>query len=510
MGLIATVIGGLFPRASTPGASDDFWYNDVSRGNSANVKVTPTTALQASALFTCVSFLAKTIASLPLRVFRETDAGRELTNDHPIGPLLRFQPNTWHTAVEFWETMVFHSVLRGRAYAEIIPGGQGAIGQLQPLHPDQVKVRKVGDNDFNFEVRDREGARPRILLREELFRVSGLMTNGIEGLETLGLAREAVALALAADSYAARVFSNRLNIGGFLIHPRKLSEDAHDNFVKALTRRFANVWNAHRPMVLQEGMKFERASMDLDKAQLLEARKHQALEIARYFHIPPQVVGILDDVNRSTAEQQAIELVKYTIRPLVKRFEQAIRRDLLLPGDDVVVKWILEGLLRGDSKARAEFYAKAIQWGWMTRNEVRERENLNQMEGLDDPLTPLNMFVGADPTSEAEAADGRPAQVSTTRQQAEALVRKEVAAIRKAAMRLASDPDAFRRWVQGFYGGHVSWVMEVLRIPKDAAKAYCSHQRQEVLAANDVEGLMTRWEDGLAGQIASTIEARAA
>jgi len=263
--------------------------------------------------------------------------------------------------------------------------------------------------------------------------------------------------------------------------------------------RFAGVGNAHRPIVLQEGMKVEKVSQTAEQAQLLEARKWQIGEVARYWRIPLHMLGIYDGATHSNVEQQALDLVKYTLRPWVRRIELAIRRDLITAKQLYVAEFDMEGLLRGDAASRAEYYAKALGSGghpaWLTPNEIRRLEGYNPKPGGDDLPTPANA-----------AQAGQPRAADAGRQAVGRLVAKEIAAIRKASMRFAADPDAFRKWVDAFYGGHVADAMRALNLPREAAKAYCAHAAGAVKAANDVAGLLDRWDEMRVAEVLAALE----
>jgi hypothetical protein len=298
------------------------------------------------------------------------------------------------------------------------------------------------------------------------------------------------------------VFSNNLNLGGYLIHPGKLSETAQRALIQALVEKLAGIRNAHRPIVLQEGMKFERAAMVARDAQLEEARVWQIKLIAMRFRIPLYMLGLAD--RGTDAEQQAQDLVRYTLRPWVRRIEQAVRRDLILVPRLYEAKFNMEALLRGDSKTRADYFSKALGAGgspaWLTANVVRKVEGWPRS---DQPEAD-RLGVGTNPNS-APPRTGAALADDSPQGRAARVVRKEIAAIRRLCGRHAGDADAFRAAVAAFYGGHASMVASTLGIAKSAARAYCAHVRDEVLTSGDVESLLERWEDGRAAEIARTL-----
>jgi HK97 family phage portal protein len=109
--------------------------------------------------------------------------------------------------------------------------------------------------------------------------------------------------------------------------------------------------------------------------------------------MPPHKVGLLDKATFSNIEHQALEYVVDTLLPWLVRWEQRCTASLLSKAeqDEYFFEFLVDGLLRGDQAARYKAYKDAVLTGFMSRNEVRQKENLNPVEGLDEFLTPLNM-----------------------------------------------------------------------------------------------------------------------
>lgn len=506
-----------------PGDDDDHWYEPYAKKGASGIRVTPDIALKSSALFACVKFLAETMASLPFAVYRKLPDGGVLpAPEHPLDELIRYQPNKIQTAVEFWETVILHAALRGTGYAEIVPGPRGAVDQLISLHTDRVVPEWINDGTrvgyLRFKVTNPHTNVTRILLQEEVFRIPGLSSDGVTGLRAVDIAGEAIGIGMAADQYAARVFSNNLNIGGFLSSPKKMSPDAQRRLISRLMEKFASPANFHRPMILQDGITFEKASMKASEAQLLEARKWQISEIARFFRIPLHMLGVDDQTNRSTVEEQSINLVKYTIRPWARRIEQAVRRDLIIATRNYEVKFNLDALERGNLEARKNYWAAALgeggnRPGWMSVNEVRIAEGLNPIneawawlvpQGKSDAPAPVAVDTAA--TAAIAPAETPRIEDNTPSARADRLARKENKAFGKALLRYAGEPDSMRDWIKAFYGGHVSCVMEILDLRKNEAKVYCDFQKKEALEANDWPALLERREETLAATIAAVLK----
>lgn len=495
-------IAGDEGRAPGPGA--DFWFQPVGVDTSSGTKITLGAVLHASAFFACIRFMSTTMGSLPLRMRERRASGDVDAPDHELDEIIRFQPNSRQTAIEFWETLFLHSMTRGCGYAEIIQQ-QGRITALVPLHASAVTTRQLRDGTLRFHYRGDQSGQERVLLQDEVLRVPGLSYNGVSGLSMIDVASEVLGLGIAADRYAGRVFRNNLNLGGYIKHPGKLGEDAQRNLLSALVEKLAGAENAHRPIILQEGMEFVQGQMTARNAQLLEARKWQIGEVARFYGIPLQYLGIYDGATHSNVEQSALDLVKYTIRPWVRRTEQAIRRDLIIEDRDrYYAEYNLEGLLRGDSETRASYFSAALGSGgtppWMRVNEVRRIEGLPDDNELNAQTMPLNAQSAdrlAPPVTSAIEDD-------TIRGRAERVVRIECAAARRAAMRLADDLDGMTRWAAAFYGNHAAKVGDLLGVSIDIARVYCSHQRDAMLVAveaDQLEALLEQWETSVADEI---------
>lgn len=496
---------------------DDFWYSSLGVKSKAGVRVTADLALRASAVYSCIKVLAETMASLPMSVLQILPDGERVEfNNHPIADLIRYQPNGIQTAIEFWETTILHSALRGVGYAEIVPGPRGAVDQLISLHAGRVHTEILRDGTLRFKFTDPFTGATRTLLQEEMFRIPGLSSDGITGLPAVDIAADAIGLGMAADNYASRIFSNNLNMGGFLSSQKKMSPEAQKRLITKLMELFAGGNNVGRPMILQDGIKFEKASMRADEAQLLEARKWQLLEVARFWRIPPHMLGIDDTTNRATAEEQGRNFVRYTIRPWGRRIVQAIRRDLIVAKGVYEVAFDYDDLEMGNLQARAEYLSKALGAGgsppWLTQNEARQFEGWNKRKEIwADTLPQGTNPGGAAAGSKQPAALAGPSPApaienNSPEARAGRLARKENKAFSKALQRYAGDPDGMRDWLKAFYGGHVSCVMETLGLLKSEAKLYCDFQKKEALESNDWHLLLERREENLAATIAAVLK----
>lgn len=378
MGFIASLF-----RAG-PAPDNDFWYRPTAGVASvAGVRVDADTALKLSAAWACVRLISETIATLPLQVYeRMGEQGKRPAPDMPLYDLLHDQPNGDQTALEWRQQMTVHALLRGNAYSEKIPGPLGSVSELVPLHPDLVTPPdKIGGP---YEYREANGQR-RQIDADRMFVLRGLTLDGQRAVSVIEYARESMGIGLAAEQYAGRVFSQDGRPRGTLEHPGKLSKDAADRLKETWQESYAGLGNAHKVAVLQEGMKFSAISVSPDDAQMIATREFSIEDVARWFGVPPHMIGSTAKVTSwgSGIEQLSIGFVTYTLLPWLKRWEQAIRRDLIGNKRRYFAEHNVDGLVRGDIKTRYEAYSIGRQMKWLSANDVRRFENLNPILGGD-------------------------------------------------------------------------------------------------------------------------------
>ncbi|MEW6903256.1 phage portal protein [Trueperella pyogenes] len=358
-------------------------------GTTSGRAVTERSAMQLTAVYSCVRVLAEAIAGLPLHVYKTApDGGKEKAVDHPLYRLLHDEPNPEMTSFVFREVLMTHLLIWGNAYAQIIRNGRDEVIGLYPLMPDRMTVGRDDAGRLYYEYQrtpDDPTARFETvrLDRADVLHIPGLGFDGLVGHSPIAMAKNAIGMAQACEDYGASFFANGAAPGGVLEHPGTIKDPARVR--ETWTQTFGGARNGNKIAVLEEGMKYTPISVSPEQAQFLETRKFQINEIARIFRIPPHMVGDLDKSSFSNIEQQSLEFVKYTLDPWVIRFEQAITQ-ALIPAhgkESVFIKFNLEGLLRGDYVSRMNGYAVARQNGWMSANDIRELENLDRISPED-------------------------------------------------------------------------------------------------------------------------------
>lgn len=370
------------PKNSLLANTYSFFFGSTTSGKTVNEK----TAMQTTAVYACVRILAETIASLPLHTYRHNENGKEKAIEHPIYNLLADEPNSEMTSFVFRETLMSHLLLWGNAYAQIIRDGRGNVIGLYPLLPNKMTVNRSSNGEIYYIYSRYSDENPNIerygdvyLQNHEVLHIPGLGFDGLVGYSPIAMAKNAVGMSIACEEYGASFFANGANPGGVLEHPGVVKDPARVR--ESWNSVYQGTGNAHKVAVLEEGMKFQSIGIPPEQAQFLETRKFQINEIARLFRIPPHMVGDLEKSSFSNIEQQSLEFVKYTLDPWVIRWEQAMKKALLLPSEkkDYFIKFNVDGLLRGDYQSRMNGYATGRQNGWLSSNDIRELENLNRI-----------------------------------------------------------------------------------------------------------------------------------
>ena len=382
--------------SSDRSAWGDFFFEPVSVRSVSGMRVSPDSAMRLAAVYACVRILSETMASLPLVVYRaRADGGKDRVTDHWLYRVLGKKPNRYQNPFEWREMLQGHLALRGNAFCQILTNGRGEVTELIPIHPDRVRLELLAQGDYRYRIQNAAG-QEMVLRRGEVWHLRGLSSDGLLGLSPIELSRESLGMALAAQEYGARFFSNDAKpTGGWIEFPGNFKDSEAKRVFRESYQAAQSGANRGKVLVLENGMKFHEVGVTNKDAQFLELRKLQITDIARLFRVPPHMIADLDRATFSNIEQQSLEFVMHTMTPWAERWEASIEADLMLDGDELEVEFDFANLMRGDAASRSAYYQSGIQNGWLTRNEARVAENLNPIKGLDQPLRPLNMVEEA-------------------------------------------------------------------------------------------------------------------
>jgi len=384
------------------------WYGVTS---SSGEVVSADKVLGLSAVWACTRLVSQTIATLPLGMYeRKADGSRVEADSLSVARLIHTKPNADMTAVVFWEAFVANILLQGNGFAEKRRSGDRVVA-LELMPTDKVSWRRLQSGAYEYTYTTSTGKR-RVLQEDDVFHVPGFTRDGRFGMSVIKYGAEVFGAGLAANSVANSTFKNGLMQAVFFKMEKTLKPDQRKEFRENL-KEVSGALNAGKSPLLEGGMTAETLGINPRDAQLLESRAYSVEEICRWFGVPPVMVGASDKSSSwaSSSEQINLWFLKYGLTPLLKRIEQSIYDRLLTPIEQrrYYAEFTVEGLLRGDTTARKEFYASALQNGYLNRTTVARLENFPDVPGGDvytvqSNLIPLDKLGSGDQSQVVKAA----------------------------------------------------------------------------------------------------------
>lgn len=517
------------------------WLLAALRGpvSHTGIAVSTDSAMTNASVGSAVRLLSDTIGAIPLFVYeRLGTGGKQRATAHPLYSVLHDLPNPEMTAIDMRSFAVTHLNTWGNFYGNLARDGAGHVREVWPLRPDKMTVNRDPETNqlvYSYTVKDVDDPIP--LRADQVLHIRGpLGKDGILGMSPIRQYAEAIGLAMASEQYGARFFGNSGTVNGVLTHPGKLSEDAQKRLGASFKENHGGLTNAHRLLILEEGLSYQKVGLGPEEAQFLQTRAFELAEVARIFRVPLHMLYEMGAKAGSagTVEQLGIEFVAYSIHPWLIRIEQAIYRDLLLPSerDTFFAEHLVDGLLRADTLSRYQSYAIARNNGWMSADEIRDRENLNPIADGSGKiyLIPLNMVPSTKageqpPTSKNPTpTDGSalPSGPAAARQRiadsfrplfadaAERILRREqdrvIAEARRQMQTRSSLNGSMTSWLETFYAEHRDYVQRqlqpILTSLENALAATVTDTTDVAALIDDVGTTTVRdWNESSLGQL---------
>lgn len=354
-------------------------------GHLGDSSITDERALQISTVWACVRLISSVTSCLPLDVFEtQNDNRKKVDLNNPLARLLRYSPNQYMTAQEFRECMTMQLAFYGNAYALVERNGAGDVISLLPLNSVNMDVRLEGKRIVYRYKRDSEYAN---FTQKDIFHLKGFGFNGLVGMSPIAFATKTAGVAVAMEDQQREFYANgakspKILSTGDKVLTKEQRDQLQENF-----KEIAGGPVKKRLWILEAGFTAQDIGVSPQDAETMASRKFQVSEIARFFGVPPHLVG---DVEKSTSwgtgiEQQNLGFLQYTLEPYLTRWEQSIWRWLVKPSDisRIHAEHNLDGLLRGDSASRATFMTTLVNSGQRTVNEMRRLDNLPPLPGGD-------------------------------------------------------------------------------------------------------------------------------
>jgi len=345
-------------------------------------------ALTLTAVWCAIRLLAESVSSLPVSVYSKQANGDKLEDSKsPIYNLVKFKPNYYQNKITFFEFIMLSICTEGNSYVQIVRNNSGTPVQLICLSPSNVTV-VVNNNELFYQI---DGGA--VLDSSDVLHFKTITDDGVTGLSPIDQCAKALNWGVSLEEFGSTFFSNGAKPSSILQTDRALSDTALQRLKTSFNNNYGKLKNSNSTIVLEEGLTFKPISISPEQAQFLSSRQFSIEEVARIFNVPPHMLKDLSKSSFNNIEMQSQEFVTYTLMPYITRIEQEMNLKLFRSNElgKTFVEFNVNGLLRGDVKSRTEAYKTAITNGYMSINEVRQKENMNSIEGGDKHFMQMNM-----------------------------------------------------------------------------------------------------------------------
>ena len=376
----------------------------LSGAGQQQINVDQNSSLAITTVWACVTLLSESVGILPIHLYKKTPSGRAVVDNHPGLQVLNYpNSNLGLTRIDLMQHLMVGLTLWGNGYAIIRRDTMTADPvRLELVEPYNVTPTISEDGRLFYNVSGE------MIAADDMIHVKGLVVDGYQGKSPIAVHRENLALTLQVQSFGEKFFSKGGNTEGVFTIPGELKAESYERLKKDLIKKFSGIGNAHMPLLLEGGLKYDRVNIPPEDAQFLGTRKFQKSEIASIYRVPPHMVGDLERATYSNIEQQSQEFVTYCLLPYLEKIEMQLNYKLLQikQRGKYYFKFSLTGLLRADSKSRSEFYKNMNLIGCLSANEIRALEELNSYEGGDNFFVQQNMSTVANAINANNNIDG--------------------------------------------------------------------------------------------------------
>jgi HK97 family phage portal protein len=457
------------------------------------VGITPESTKRCSAVFACNSLIAETVASLPCILYKRLDdGGKTRAKEHRAYRTVRLRPNGWMSPIDFFAGGQMFAGMRGNAMAKILDDGRSI--ELQPMHPSRT-IEQLANTRMRYQFNNPFSG-PETLLQEQVLHVRDLSDDGFMGQARAVLAREAIAVAQAAEAFVGGFFRNNATGRLVLSSPATPDEPKRAEYRRMVAENYAGWRNASNTMFLWGGLQHEELGKQNDSEFLITPRNFQVADIARFWRVPLFLIGLEEKATTwgTGIEQQMQGFIDFTVKPWLDRWAQALGRALLDESEqeDFFFEFLLNDLVRGDLKSRMEAYQIGRLIGMYSPNDLLKKENENPREdpgGDEYQQTPTgaapNAAEGrrpaepqpASPVAEqpvgktaGEAAPAAPMPATVVAHEVPAplladaayrIASREIADVGRRAAR-ATNAGMWAVWLNQYYDSHCDYVVKVL------------------------------------------------
>lgn len=487
MGIMTALFGQSSPSESELRGAEA-WLADTGDGGymaSSGVRVSEANIITLSGVYASARAIAEDVACLPLKAYRRLQGGgKKVASDDPlyaagdgrmvnIYSLVHDRPNEEMDDLVFRSLLLWWAQLYGNAFAQII-WRDGDPVAMYPVHPHRVHAKRDDDGRLYYQVRNKPNEPDTIIRPREMIHIRGMSDDGIVGLMLSKVAKDAFGIYLATERYTASFFGNGATLSGIITFDQKF-KDAES--LKEYRRQFNEIYGgsqqAHKWMMADSGAKATILGADPEKSQLVETIKFRIEDVARWFRVPPVIIGHNTSTPYTNVEALGSFYTKFGMKPWAARIEKEFTAKLCAVDSDVFIEHVIDALMWADAKTRAEVQNLRIRGGWGNPNEAREIHNMNPIPGGDRFRIEQNLALlddeGRPEPVNATAPSGPASQIGNDDSAKVALMPVFVDAseriIDRECMALSKKSGITDEWLTEFYGKHRIYVASAVRAP---------------------------------------------
>lgn len=365
------------------------WLIDLVGGaSSSGEPVSVSTSLGLPAVWSAVTLLSSSLAMLPLNVFQREGVNKKRLDSHPVNKLIKNKPHEMLTSFQWRQLMSAYTLLWGNGYS-LIKYNEARPVELVPYHPNNVTIHYSGGK-YWYTLKDKEG-KSTTVDSTNVIHFKGLGFDGIKGQSVISAMKDNLGLSLAAQNQGAKFYKDGMKLDGILTVPHKMKREGKDKLRTSYEETYLT--KGKRLMILDGGIEYKQMGIPQADAQYIETKVFQLADVARMFRVPPPLLYDLDKASFNNISELILSFVKFSLTPWIVNIEQELNDKLFFESEKgkMFLKLNVEGLLRGDVKARGEFYQKLHMVGAISPNEIRTKENMNTYDKGDGRYIPVNM-----------------------------------------------------------------------------------------------------------------------
>ena len=332
-------------------------------------------AMRLGAVYCAVNQISNSLAMMPIYVYKVDDFDSKVKVKHSLFNVLNMSPDKKYSHFQWMKMMVSSMYLRGNAYAYIQRDEQLNVVSLTYIDADFVTPMVQPDGSVKYLVTGMSQAIDAI----NMIHLYLYLDNTFRGISTIKYASQALETAAEAEKHASNFFKSGANLSGVIKASATLTNEQKRQIQESWRSAFnSGSDNKVSVAVLPQGLDYQPISVSPEDAELLETRKYDVINIARFFNISPIKLFDLSDVSYNSMEAAQISYLNDTILPVAQLIEDEFNRKLFKPSQvgKLVVDFDFTTLLSSNKETEANYYKSMLVNGVMTLNEVRAKLGL--------------------------------------------------------------------------------------------------------------------------------------